>query len=193
MMLLKIQPREVFNAVSANQEARLFTCYEKFAQERFSFRPTQQFQSYVAWVQLTAKSRGDKNPSFGSRILDFQVFDAFRDYRKRTMADILKKLGEDKEKSMALEDAFKSCRHPDSLSMSFLAADIGVTQEEIEVNSNIFLFFLSHSDKKESSNTLNTTVKLRMEKIALSKPKELRLNFKIGLFCNIQLNFPVIN
>ncbi|XP_020624474.1 homeodomain-only protein-like isoform X2 [Orbicella faveolata] len=48
------------------------------------------------------------------------------------MADILKKLGEDKEKSMALEDAFKSCRHPDSLSMSFLAADIGVTQEEIE-------------------------------------------------------------
>lgn len=49
------------------------------------------------------------------------------------MADILKKIGEDKEKSTALEDAFKSCRYPDSLSMSFLAADIGITEEEIEV------------------------------------------------------------
>ena len=64
------------------------------------------------------------------------------------MADILNKLGEDKEKSMALEDAFKSCRHPDSLSMSLLAADIGVTQEEIEVNSNILLFFFDILTKK---------------------------------------------
>ena len=74
------------------------------------------------------------------------------------MADILKKLGEDKEKSMALEDAFKSCRHPDSLSMSLLAADIGVTQEEIEVNSNIFLFLLSHLFKQECISTLNVVV-----------------------------------
>lgn len=64
--------------------------------------------------------------------------------KKPTMADILNKLGEDKEKSMALEDAFKSCRHPDSLSMSLLAADIGVTQEEIEVNSDIFFLFFFH-------------------------------------------------
>lgn len=105
------------------------------------------------------------------------------------MADILKKLGEDKEKSMALEDAFKSCRHPDSLSMSFLAADIGVTQEEIEVNSIVFVFFISHSYKKKSSNIFKTVVKLRIEEIALSMPKGLRLNFKIGFLCNIQLVF----
>lgn len=61
------------------------------------------------------------------------------------MADILKKIGEDKEKSTALEDAFKSCRHPDSLSLSFLAADIGVTQEEIEVRLKHFVVFLSNS------------------------------------------------
>lgn len=62
------------------------------------------------------------------------------------MADILQKIGEDKEKSTALEDAFKSCRHPDSLSMSFLAADIGVTQEEIEVRlKHIHVFFFSQS------------------------------------------------
>lgn len=48
------------------------------------------------------------------------------------MADILKRIGEDKEKSTALEDAFKSCRYPDSLSMTLLAADIGITEEEIE-------------------------------------------------------------
>lgn len=54
------------------------------------------------------------------------------------MADILKKIGEDKEKSTALEDAFKSCRYPDSLSMSFLAADIGITEEEIEVWKSFF-------------------------------------------------------
>lgn len=57
------------------------------------------------------------------------------------MADILKKIDEDKEKSTALEDAFKSCRHPDSLSMSLLAADIGVTQEEIEVRLKHFFCF----------------------------------------------------
>lgn len=55
------------------------------------------------------------------------------------MADILKRIGEDKEKSTALEDAFKSCRYPDSLSMTLLAADIGITEEEIEVR-DLFTF-----------------------------------------------------
>ena len=72
------------------------------------------------------------------------------------MADILKKIAEDKEKATALEDAFKSCRHPDSLSMSFLAADIGVTQEEIEVGLDHFLVFSFHIQrKKENSDTSN--------------------------------------
>lgn len=57
------------------------------------------------------------------------------------MADILKRIGEDKEKSTALEDAFKSCRYPDSLSMTLLAADIGITEEEIEVR-DLFAFLL---------------------------------------------------
>ena len=47
--------------------------------------------------------------------------------------DILKKFDEDKEKSTALEDAFKSCRYPDILSISLLAADIGATEEDIQV------------------------------------------------------------
>ena len=73
------------------------------------------------------------------------------------MADILQKFGEDKEKSNALEDAFKSCRHPDSLSMSFLAADIGVTQEEIEVRfKHILLFFLSYSYRKPTATILES-------------------------------------
>lgn len=55
------------------------------------------------------------------------------------MADILKRIGEDKEKSTALEDAFKSCRYPDSLSMTLLAADIGIIEEEIEVR-DLFAF-----------------------------------------------------
>lgn len=61
------------------------------------------------------------------------------------MADILQKIGEDKDKSTVLEDAFKSCRHPDSLSMSLLAADIGLTEEEIVVRLSPIMFFLSHS------------------------------------------------
>lgn len=53
--------------------------------------------------------------------------------------DILKKFDEDKEKSIALEDAFKSCRYPDSLSISLLAADIGTTEEDVQVWMNHFL------------------------------------------------------
>ena len=52
--------------------------------------------------------------------------------------DILKKFDEDKEKSIALEDAFKSCRYPDSLSISLLAADIGATEEDVQVWMNYF-------------------------------------------------------
>lgn len=68
------------------------------------------------------------------------------------MADILQKIGEDKDKSTVLEDAFKSCRHPDSLSMSLLAADIGVTEEEIEVRFShiVFLLFFFISRKISS-------------------------------------------
>lgn len=50
----------------------------------------------------------------------------------RQPMDILKKFDEDKEKSSALEDAFKSCRHPDTLTMSLLAADIGATEEDVQ-------------------------------------------------------------
>ena len=56
--------------------------------------------------------------------------------------DILKKFDKDKEKSTALEDAFKSCRHPDTLSVSFLAADIGATEEDVQV---LFKYFVSLS------------------------------------------------
>lgn len=47
--------------------------------------------------------------------------------------DILTKFAEDKEKCAALEDAFKSCRYPDSLTISLLAAQIGSTEEEVQV------------------------------------------------------------
>lgn len=47
--------------------------------------------------------------------------------------DILKKFDADKEKSDTLEDAFKSCRYPDNLSISLLAADIGATEEDVQV------------------------------------------------------------
>jgi len=46
--------------------------------------------------------------------------------------DILKKFSEDQEKSAALEDAFKSCRYPDALTRSLLAADIGATEEDVQ-------------------------------------------------------------
>ncbi|KAK2572389.1 Homeodomain-only protein [Acropora cervicornis] len=46
--------------------------------------------------------------------------------------DILKKFDADKEKSDTLEDAFKSCRYPDNLSISLLAADIGATEEDVQ-------------------------------------------------------------
>lgn len=47
--------------------------------------------------------------------------------------DILTKFAEDKEKSAALEDAFKSSRYPDTLTISLLAAHIGSTEEEVQV------------------------------------------------------------
>lgn len=47
--------------------------------------------------------------------------------------DILTKFAEDKEKSAALEDAFKSSRYPDTLTISLLAAYIGSTEEEVQV------------------------------------------------------------
>lgn len=86
------------------------------------------------------------------------------------MADILKKIDEDKEKSTALEDAFKSCRHPDTLSMSFLAADIGVTQEEIEVKLKHFLFFFSFHILRNRETAILRIFKSHIEEIALSKP-----------------------
>lgn len=46
--------------------------------------------------------------------------------------DILAKFAEDKEKSGALEDAFKSSRYPDTLTISLLAAHIGSTEEEVQ-------------------------------------------------------------
>ena len=86
------------------------------------------------------------------------------------MADILKKIDEDKEKSTALEDAFKSCRHPDTLSMSFLAADIGVTQEEIEVKLKHFLFFFAFHILRNRETAILRIFKSHIEEIALSKP-----------------------
>lgn len=58
----------------------------------------------------------------------------------RQPMDILKKFDEDKEKSSALEDAFKSCRHPDTLTMSLLAADIGATEEDVQVWGKCLIF-----------------------------------------------------
>ena len=47
--------------------------------------------------------------------------------------DILNKFAEDQEKSAALEDAFKSSRYPDTLTVSLLAANIGATEEDVKV------------------------------------------------------------
>lgn len=56
------------------------------------------------------------------------------------MVDILKRIGEDKEKFIVLEDVFKFCRYFDLLSMIFLVVDIGIIEEEIEV-CDLFFFF----------------------------------------------------
>lgn len=88
------------------------------------------------------------------------------------MADILKKIGEDKEKSTALEDAFKSCRFPDSLSMSLLAADIGVKEEEIEVRFKHFVVFLFDTFSEKPTLSVKS-----VQEISLSKLKGYLLKF----------------
>lgn len=42
---------------------------------------------------------------------------------------------EDKKR---LEDAFRESHHPDTLAMRFLAAEIGIPNEEVEVNEIYF-------------------------------------------------------
>ena len=80
--------------------------------------------------------------------------------------DILKKFSEDEEKSTALEDAFKSCRFPDTLTISLLAADIGATREEVEVTGLVYCTsiptmyeqtlgkFLQHSNIRQPEKSL---------------------------------------
>lgn len=93
------------------------------------------------------------------------------------MADILKKIGEDKEKSTALEDAFKSCRYPDSLSMSFLAADIGITEEEIEVWKSFFFSVSVHGRYSQKNLRDSFSIESVRAEISLSTNLEDHLKF----------------
>lgn len=69
---------------------------------------------------------------------------------KRAM-DILKKFSEDQEKSAALEDAFKSCRYPDALTRSLLAADIGATEEDVQVWERLLFSVRASPEEKNTS------------------------------------------
>lgn len=73
--------QEVFNATLANQEARKPPATKDLHKNVSIFSTITTIPKLCRLCPADReKSRRDrKNPSFGSRILDFQVFDAFRD------------------------------------------------------------------------------------------------------------------